>query len=309
MSQKSAPRISKIPFIISDIVSIGVAVAIIYQSKLPIAGAQILAIVACVAVGAWVCVLPFLRDHDADMRFAEADRLADTVAQINQLKVLASQIQGATVQWQTFQENSEQATAAMRGMAGQLTTDAQNFAEAMKQSSDAEKAALRLEVEKLKRGEGEWLAILVGLLDHVFALYQAGVRSGQQNVIQQLGGFQAACRDLVRRVGLVAIEAQPGETFNRSAHRMPDENQSVPDGAVIEGTLATGFSFQGRLVRPVLVALKTQRDGDGPVTEMEDAFAIKTTNDNPDDRSASAEFDEDEFETDPDQPDGQTPIA
>jgi len=255
MSQKAAPRINKLPFLLTDLACLGVAIAILYRTSGPIGGGQLLAIVACVALGAWACVTPFLRDHDMDVRLTESGNLADTVQQIAQLKMVAAQVQGATAQWQTFQENAGQSSAAMKKMAEQLTHDALNFAESLKQSSDAEKGALRLEVEKRKRAEGEWLKIMVALLDHVHALYQAGVRSGQQNVIQQLGGFQAACRDVVRRVGLVPIEAQPGEAFNPGAHRLADEKQTAPEGAVIAGTLATGFSFQGQLVRPVLVAL------------------------------------------------------
>ncbi|MBI1178174.1 nucleotide exchange factor GrpE [bacterium] len=309
MSQKPAPRINKIPFLVTDLVCLGAALGIIYWSRTPVGGTQTLAIVACVAVGAWVCVIPFLRDHDADLRFAEADRLADTVNQIGQMKTIASQIQGATAQWQTFQENAEKATTSMREMAGQLTTDAQNFAEAMKQSNDAEKAALRLEVEKRQRGEGEWLKILVGMLDHVHALYQAGVRSGQQNVIQQLTGFQAACRDLGRRVGLVAIEANPGEAFNPGTHRIPGEDQAVADGMTIAGTLATGFSFQGQLIRPVLVSL--QENSNAPAAKVseqsdavEDAEAAEV-----DELSSLAGLNTADLEAEPDEPESESPAV
>lgn len=255
MSLKPAPRINKFPFLLTDLACLGVAVTILYRNAGPIGGGQLLAIVACVALGAWACVTPFLRDHDVDVRLAESDNLHDTVQQIRQLKDVATAVQTATARWQIFQENSTETSAAMQRMANQLTNDARNFAESLKQANDVEKTALRLDIDKRKRAEGDWLKIIVTLLDHVHALYQAGVRSGQQNVIQQLGSFQTACRDVVRRVGLVAIEAQAGEVFNPDTHRLADEKQTAPEGAVIAGTLATGFTFQGQLVRPVLVAL------------------------------------------------------
>ncbi len=259
MSRKlSAPRINKFPFLVTDLVFIGVALGIIYRSQAPLGGAQIFAVIACVALGAWACVTPFLRDHDVDVRLAESDNLTDTVQQIRQIKDVGLAVQTATARWQIFQENSTETTAAMQRMANQLSNDARNFAESLRQANDIEKTALRLEVDKRKRTESDWLKVMVMLLDHVNALYQAGVRSGQQNVIQQLGGFQAACRDVVRRVGLVAVEVQPGEPFNPAAHRLPEENQSVPEGAVIAGMLAPGITFQGQLVRPVLVALAGQ---------------------------------------------------
>jgi len=44
--------------------------------------------------------------------------------------------------------------------------------------NDSEKTTLRLEVEKLRRGELEWLQALVHILDHVFALHTAAMHSG-----------------------------------------------------------------------------------------------------------------------------------
>jgi hypothetical protein len=295
--KQPAPRINKLPFLATDLVFIAAALGIIYQSQTPIGGTQILAVIACVALGAWACVTPFIRDHDMDVRLAESDNLADTVAQIGQLKVVAAQIQGATAQWQTYQENAGQAAAAMQKMASQLTSDALNFAESLKQANDSEKVALRLEVEKRKRAEADWLKILVGLLDHVHALYLAGVRSGQANVIQQLGGFQAACRDVVRRVGLVAIEAQPGE------------NQAVPEGALIAGTLATGFSFQGQLVRPVLVALASEASQPAAILAGEDAPIDELTETSISEAPAVTANDEPDLDSEPGETDDQPPIV
>lgn len=307
--KQPAPRINKLPFLATDLVFMAAALGIIYQSPTPIGGTQILAVIACVALGAWACVTPFIRDHDMDVRLAESDNLADTVAQIGQLKVVAAQIQGATVQWQTYQENAGQAAAAMQKMASQLTSDALNFAESLKQANDSEKVALRLEVEKRKRAEADWLKVLVGLLDHVHALYMAGVRSGQANVIQQLGGFQAACRDVVRRVGLVAIEAQPGEAFNPSAHRLPDEKQVVPEGALIAGTLATGFSFQGQLVRPVLVALASEAVPPPALSAGEDSPLDELTETSFSEAPAVAANDEPDIDSEPGETDEHPPIV
>ena len=255
MSQKPAPKISKLPFVITDLVCLAAALGIVWMSQVPIGGAAILAIVACVALGAWACVTPFLRDHDMAVRLAESDNLHDTVRQIQQLKDVATAVQNATAQWHILQENAGQAATAMEKMATQLGNDARNFAQSLQQSNDAEKTALRLELDKRKRAEGDWLKILVTMLDHTHALYQAGVRSGQAPVIAQLGSFQAACRDVVRRVGLVAVEARAGELFNPATHALTDPKQVPPAGATIAATLATGFSYQGQFVRPVLVAL------------------------------------------------------
>lgn len=299
MSRKqSAPRVNKLPFLLTDLVFIGVALGIIYRSQTPLGGGQIFAVIACVALGAWACVTPFLRDHDVEVRLAESDNLTDTVQQIRQLKDVGLSVQTATARWQIFQENSTETSAAMQRMANQLSNDARNFAETLKQANDIEKTALRLEVDKRKRTESDWLKIMVTLLDHVNALYQAGVRSGQQNVIQQLGSFQAACRDVVRRVGLVAIEAQAGEVFNPDSHRLPDEQQAVPEGALIASMLATGFSFQGQLVRPVLVTLAGQPTRPGSPATAEGPAVEVSNESSPSDEPSLSEGEETAFDSD-----------
>ncbi len=251
-----APKINKLPFLVTDLVFLGVAFAIIVKSPHPIGGTHIFAAIICVALGAWAGITPFLRDHEVQIRHAETDHLKDTVSEIKQLKTVANYIQTATAQWQMLQENSNKATGSMKEMADRLSADARDFTESVKKANDGEKQTLRLEVEKLKRAEGEGLKIMVALLDHVYALFSAGARSGQPNVVQQLTGFQAACRDVVRRVGLVPIVVNAGELFDPNVHQVHGGDPEATTGAPITGTLATGYTYQGQMLRPALVTLR-----------------------------------------------------
>src|SRR5207245_9616273 len=99
-------------------------------------------------------------------------------------------------------EGAATTVGTARQIAERMASEAKAFSDFMQKASDAEKGHLRLEVEKLRRSEGEWLQVLVLTLDHVYALLLAGRRSGQQNIIQQLTTFQHACRDVARKVGL-----------------------------------------------------------------------------------------------------------
>src|SRR5207253_2985991 len=130
------------------------------------------------------------------------------------------------------------------------------FADFMQKTNDAEKGHLRLEVDKLRRGEGEWLQSVVRILDHVYAIHQAGVRSGQPALKEQLGQFQTACRETVRRMGLIAFEAKPDEPFNEKTHQLLDPEAKPPPHARVAETIATGYTFQGQFVRPALVRLQ-----------------------------------------------------
>ena len=81
-----APKINKLPFLITDLVFLGAAFAIIVKSPQPIGTTQVFAAIICVALGAWAGITPFLRDHEVQIRIAEADHLKTTVAEIKNLK-------------------------------------------------------------------------------------------------------------------------------------------------------------------------------------------------------------------------------
>jgi molecular chaperone GrpE (heat shock protein) len=125
----------------------------------------------------------------------------------------------------------------------------------MKKANDGEKATLRLEVEKLRRAENDWLNVVIHMLDHVFALNRAAVHSGQEKLTLQLGQFQNACHDVARRVGLVPLLAAPGVPFDAQRHQLIDGKAPAAAGVVAE-VVALGFTFQGKLIRPVVVRLK-----------------------------------------------------
>ncbi len=255
MSADATPTLAKWPFLLGDLLFVGLAALIVQMSVHPLALWQIAACVVCLGLGAWLAVLPFLKEYEAALRLAETASLTDTVAQIQNLESVASQVGGATTQLQIAQEAATKTVEAAQEIATRMTTEAAGFAEFMQKANDSEKGHLRLEVEKLRRAEGDWLQILIRLLDHVFALYQAGARSGQPALAKQLGHFQDACRDAARRVGLVPFIAPPGEPFDPERHQLPEGQPGPVDVAFIADTLATGYTFQGQPLRRALVAL------------------------------------------------------
>ncbi|HMO66452.1 MAG TPA: hypothetical protein PKE47_14730, partial [Verrucomicrobiota bacterium] len=104
------------------------------------------------------------------------------------------------------------------------------------------------------------------MLDHTFALFRAALQSGQENVTRQIGAFQLAQRDAVRRVGLVALMAQAGETYDERRHQLPEGAARPEPGALIAACLAPGYIYQGQLLRPPLVVTRPET-GPGPAAE------------------------------------------
>lgn len=256
MSLLSAPKTAKWPFFLGDALLIGLTWSFYAQAKLPFNGPTLAACVACIVLGAGLGIWPFILDYRAHLRLAEASGLASTVEQIKGLETIASAIANATGQWQSVHEQAAKAVDSARQVSDKMSAEMQSFMEFFEKANDSERQHLRLEVEKLKRAESDWLGVLVRILDHVFAIHSAARRAGQPRVVHQLTQFQHACRDAARRVGLTPFEAEAGTVFDPKQHQLASGGDA-PEGARITETVATGFTFRGQMIRPVLVTLES----------------------------------------------------
>ena len=261
MSDSIAPKLAKWPFFVGDGLLLATAYFICYQSKFALGHWELCFVVLCVVGGAMLGVAPFLLEYDALVKVAEAGALTTVVSQFKKLEEIAGQISGATGKWQDAQEQADKTATTAKEIAERMTGELQAFSEFMQRANDNERATLRLEVEKLRRGESEWLSVLVRMLDHVYALHQGAGRSGQPKLIEQVGHFQNACRDAARRVGLTPFTANEAEPFDAQRHQLVDENAKPPADAVVAETVAAGYTFQGRPLRPALVRLRENAAG------------------------------------------------
>ena len=256
-------KVPKWPFLLGDALLMVFSYFFILHSPLPIRHWEIAA--GCVAVGAILGVIPFILDYRAIGRALEVNALGAVAEKIQNLEKLAAQISSATNQWAGVQEivqgNSDKTVAVTKEIADRMAEEIRLFSEFMKKMNDSERATLRLEVEKLRRGELEWLQVLVHILDHVFALHTAAVRSGDVKFAAPITTFQNACRDTARRLGLTPFAAGPDEPFNAERHQVAGGKEAPPAGAVVAETIGPGYTFQGRLLRLALVRL---RDGNAP---------------------------------------------
>ena len=260
MKEDSNWTVPKWPFLLGNATLLGFAGWIVLaKASHPITDLQIVFATATVGLGAVLGALPYILEYRGASKLVEVNALTTVVAQLEDLQKYAGQVSAATDQWVRVQEatqgGAEKTTAAAREIADRMAVEIRSFNEFQAKLNDGEKNALRLEVEKLRRIEGDWLQVLARILDHIFALYTAASRSGQPEVAAQIGQFQIACRDAARRVGLIPFVAEANEPFDRQRHRAHGVENPPEEGAVAE-TMALGFSFQGRLIRPALVRLQ-----------------------------------------------------
>ena len=256
-------KTSKWPFLLGDAVMLGLGYFIYWQSPNPLATREFIACGVCVLLGVLLGILPFLLDYRALLKRIEASAVGAISEKIQNLETVARQISTATNHWQSAQEAADKTTATAREISERMAVEARDFTAFMQKINDGEKATLRLEVEKLRRSEGDWLQVLVHVLDHVYALYHAAERSGQTAIINQLAQFQNACRDVARRVGLTPFAAATNDPFDAERHRWADGEATPDPGSRVAETLAPGYTYQGKLLRPVLVRVLS----DAPLTE------------------------------------------
>jgi molecular chaperone GrpE (heat shock protein) len=262
MSNQTGLKLPKWPFFLGDAVLLGLVCFICaHHGASPLGGWQALLVVLGAGAGAVLAVVPFVLEYRAAARLVESSGLVATVAEIQNLEMIAAQINAATARWQVVQEHSANSVAAAREIASKISTEAAAFREFLQKANDGEKATLRLEVEKLRRAESEWIHVVVRLLDHTYALYRAAERSTQSALIDQMGLFQNSCRDVARRMGLVPLVPGLNEVFDPQLHHLPESQEKPAVGAQVCDVLATGFTYQGRLIRPAMVVVHQPGEG------------------------------------------------
>ena len=258
MDQISDWKIAKWPFLAANAVLLAVAAGAVVKAAHPISQTEMFVAIGSTALGVLLGCLPFILEYRAVKKLIEVNAVTTVAEQLHDLKTYSAQIAAATSQWALVQDatkgSAEKTTAAANEIADRMAVEIREFNEFQAKLNDNEKAALRLEVEKLRRAEGEWLQVVARILDHIFALHNAAARSGNPDLAEQITNFQNACRDAARRVGLTPFAAEPDEKFDAQKHRVHGVENPPAEGVVAE-TLAPGLTFQGRLIRPALVRL------------------------------------------------------
>ncbi len=268
MINRPPPSLGKWAFVLADVILVVVCGWVI-KGVLPAKslGDSLVMIVAISGwiFGAWICIKPWLEEFKAQNKHLENETLASAVEQIQRLEEVAGRIQSATSSWQTANDAATRSATAAREIEEKIKTHMKDFMEFNERVNSDEKRHMSLEVEKLRRVEADWLQVSARMLDHTFLLNLAGQRSGQENLITQLNTFQNALRDTARRMGLVPFLPVAGERFDTRAHQTETPEVEPAEGSIISEILATGFTFQGQLLRRALVRVAAA--GGGPAVE------------------------------------------
>ena len=213
--------VPKWPFFLSDIIFIGLGYWISTLIRGEPESWQIISIMVCAVFGTGFAVAPFYFEYRAEAKAVEIAQLTSVAKEVNKMENVAAQISEATENWEAVQEQSTQTAKLAEEIAQGIAASVKEHDAFMAQAGNEEVGALKLEVEKLRRAEVDWVNTLVATLDLVYRLERSAVASGKEQFIRTMGQFQGQCRDTARRVGLVAFEAENGVPFDSDQHALP----------------------------------------------------------------------------------------
>src|SRR5215469_7429915 len=144
----------KWPFFLANGLLIVVAAIVVCTVQRPLSHSIVCIWVGCVVLGALLSCLPFILDYLAICKLIEVNALTTVSDQLQNLEKYSTQISAATDRWAMVQEttkgNTDKTVAAAKEIADRMTDEIQEFNEFQMKLNDTEKAALRLEVEKLR---------------------------------------------------------------------------------------------------------------------------------------------------------------
>jgi hypothetical protein len=254
--EAGALTLAKWPFLLGDAILL-VAAYLIYGLNAPQMGFwQMSLALLCVATGAGLSITPYLVEYWVASRRVDMRGPSLAVEQLRILESAAAQITAATARWESAQpETSKTTTAANSTTEGKRDAEAQGSTESTPRTKASGLPTPPIEVEHLRQQESDWVQALVRMLDHVYALQQGALQSGQPTLIEQISTFQDACREVAKHVELRPFVAEPDEEFDRQRHQLCESEGPVPSRAIVAETIATGYTFRGRLLRPASVLL------------------------------------------------------
>lgn len=258
MTDRPTPVIPKWPFFCADIILAATAAFIVYFSEHPMELSSLSLCFLSVFSGACLSVIPYLLEYRAANHAFQNDKLQSATDQLHNLELLNVQVGTSVAQLHVVLEECAKLVSTSGSLSDHITAEAKLIREQTDQSHETERSTLRLEIEKLRRSEHDWLQVLTGIMDHVYALHQAALRSGQPELSRQIGLFQRACRDLARRVGLVPFAPEENQPFDPNLHHLADANTQPPPNALISRIIAAGYTYQGQLIRRALISCGSQ---------------------------------------------------
>src|SRR5579871_4636069 len=98
MKDSIAPSLAKSPFFVANAVLLTLALFTVRQFRHPIGAAEVFACLACVTLGAFFSIWPYILEYRLAAKLVETGTLAAAISQIQNLEQVATRVDSATAQ-------------------------------------------------------------------------------------------------------------------------------------------------------------------------------------------------------------------
>ena len=237
-----APKLPKLPFLIGDGLLLATAAVLVQRSDAPLSASTTIAVVACVAIGAVLAVIPFLADYARRQDAALTERQNSLEALARTTAAAAEQISIAASGLHTIAEQVHRNLKLTEQLPHRLQEKINEFSQQRDEAIVAENEALTQEVNSLRASEAEKLETAASRIHRTVA--------DLAKFEQSIQGQAQALRETLEKLPDAAQRA--AEKAGRAVAVAGDETAAKVRGE-IDSSLALALgSFTARLTSPVV---------------------------------------------------------
>ena len=160
------PRLSKLPFIVIDVLCLATAAYVALTAPSPLGGGSLVAVVILVALGAIALAIPYIADYGQRTDAALSDRQQQIAALAQSTAASAEQISIAASSLHDIGESVARSAKAIEGLPQKLHDKIVEFNTRLSEASSADTEELEQELQTLRSAESDRL---VGAIDQIAA--------------------------------------------------------------------------------------------------------------------------------------------
>jgi hypothetical protein len=272
MKFDTAPRLTKLPFILGDIALLALAWFIAARHSNPISPLPLFVITGCVVAGIVVLMIPFVVNYSRDQEEAATSLRHELGEQFKRLIAASEHLQNSTNQLKTIEEIATKNVQAAEHLPYRLQERITEFNQQLAAVENKDKARLEQELAKLRDVEGERLAAVAGEI----AKSLAGWTEFVTGVRQQL----AAAADLQAKLAVALPDIE-----GRIAGLQAAMEAAAKAAESMRNTLPPPARVEPVLIEPALCPVEPVAAAPSPA--VEDPAALPEPVTAPDWRAAS----------------------
>jgi len=158
MKIADAPRLPKLPFILSDVALLAFGWFIAARHPNPLSPLPLIEITGCVVAGMVVLMIPYLVNYGRDQEDAATSLRDELSEQFKRLIAASEHLQHATVQLKSIEEASAKNVEAAERLPYRMQEKIAEFNLQLAEAGNKEKAMIAQELAQLRAGESELLS-------------------------------------------------------------------------------------------------------------------------------------------------------